>query len=169
MIFKLSANRAAIAVAGLFLLSYAYGHIKYSSSGIAIQYYDGENFELLVETSISKNIYLDSNGKPSQKTPPDHFSIKYSGFLVSATTEEVAIKISSDDGVRLWVNDMLIVNDWTAHALKSHINTIRLNKGKNKLQLEYFNRTGWAKLDLLWKKPNDRSFQRVPTRALRYE
>ncbi len=154
---------------GVLLICYSYGYIKYSSSGISVTYFEGENFEHFIETKVSKNIYIDSSGSPNPQVSPDHFSIRYSGYLLSAKSEQTALKVTSDDGVRLWVNNILVVNDWSPHPLKSHENTVQLKKGENKFQLEYFDKTGEAKLDLLWKQSSEKSYKRIPTRALRHE
>ena len=62
--------------------------------------------------------------------------------------------VRSDDGARLWVNGVLVVDDWTDHASRVSQGTIQLQGGKRyTIRLEYHETTGAAGVRLLWSAP----------------
>ena len=60
----------------------------------------------------------------------------------------------SDDGVRLWVNGALVVNNWTDHAPTENSGTIALTAGQRyDIRMEYYENGGGAVARLLWSAP----------------
>ncbi|MFW6098153.1 MAG: SH3 domain-containing protein, partial [Chloroflexota bacterium] len=55
-------------------------------------------------------------------------------------------------GVRLWVNNQLIVDRWQAQAIQSHSGEIELFGGPVPVRMEYFDRTGFAEAHLSWQR-----------------
>ena len=56
------------------------------------------------------------------------------------------LRVISDDGVRVWVDGALVVDNWDVHG--SEINTAAISGGAHKLRVEYFEAGGWAELRL---------------------
>jgi hypothetical protein len=54
--------------------------------------------------------------------------------------------VTSDDGIRLWLDDRLVVDDWSIHAPKE--DRVPLGGGAHRLRLEYFQNTGAAALQV---------------------
>jgi hypothetical protein len=52
--------------------------------------------------------------------------------------------VISDDGVRIWDNDRLIVDRWNDH--ESMLDRVALEAGRHRLRVEYYDRTGFAEL-----------------------
>ncbi|HTM30209.1 MAG TPA: NosD domain-containing protein [Vicinamibacterales bacterium] len=52
--------------------------------------------------------------------------------------------VISDEGVRIWVDDRLVIDNWTAH--ESAIDRAPIARGKHKLRVEYYELTGYAEL-----------------------
>jgi nitrous oxidase accessory protein NosD len=52
--------------------------------------------------------------------------------------------VTSDDGIRLWVDDALVLDDWTIHGPKD--DAVPIAGGAHRLRLEYFQNTGAAAL-----------------------
>ena len=52
----------------------------------------------------------------------------------------------TDDGIRVWVDDRLVLERWDIHG--STIDRIPLTGGRHRIRLEYFEATGWAELKL---------------------
>lgn len=50
----------------------------------------------------------------------------------------------SDDGLRVWVDDKLVIDRWDIHG--STVDRIPLSAGRHRIRLEYFESTGWAEL-----------------------
>jgi parallel beta-helix repeat protein len=50
----------------------------------------------------------------------------------------------SDDGIRVWVDDRLVIDNWTLH--ESTVERAPLAAGRRRVRVEYFQVAGWAEL-----------------------
>lgn len=93
----------------------------------------------------------------------DNFSIRWDGTLKVATTGSYQFETVSDDGVRLWVNNVLVVDNWGDHSATSNITTaITLNANTNyPVRVEYYENGGDAVIQLHWKKPGDSTYSTI--------
>lgn len=74
------------------------------------------------------------------------------------------LRTHSDDGVRVWINDVLVINRWQSQVpttTTSAAVTALPNETK-RIRVEYFQDTGNNELDLLWRHQDDSSFVTVP-------
>lgn len=86
----------------------------------------------------------------------DVFSVRWEGQVQAATAGAYTFYTRSDDGVRLWVNGVQIVNNWTNHAATDNTgtSTISLSAGqKVSIKMEYYENTGGAEARLYWSYP----------------
>jgi hypothetical protein len=93
----------------------------------------------------------------------DLFSIRWTGFVQAPSTESFTFITTSDDGVRLWVNGVQVINDWTEHGATDRLSSpIALVQGQvYAITLEYFESWGQAQAQLSWQSPT-RSRQIIP-------
>jgi hypothetical protein len=80
--------------------------------------------------------------------PADHF-----GTTAVATMDMPAgrwrIRTNSDDGIRVWIDDALVVDDWTWHPPTTHTHEFELTKPKRiTIGVEHFELDGYAVLSL---------------------
>ncbi|MGC8715248.1 MAG: PA14 domain-containing protein, partial [Leptodesmis sp.] len=62
---------------------------------------------------------------------------------------------NSDDGIRLWVNGMPLIDNWLPHGVTENSGTITLNAGQlYTIQLEYYDLVGDAVAQLMWSSPS---------------
>lgn len=54
------------------------------------------------------------------------------------------LRTISDDGVRVYIDDKLVIDRWDVH--ESVVDETPLSRGRHRLRVEYFERTGWAEL-----------------------
>ncbi|MFG1496785.1 DUF6701 domain-containing protein [Saccharospirillum sp. HFRX-1] len=99
----------------------------------------------------------------------DDFSIRWSGYLRAPTSDQFDIAVRSDDGVRLSVDEFLIINNWTNHS--ATLDSAELNLEADRyyaLELEYYEATGSARIELLWDITNDgrTNFTPIPAQYL---
>lgn len=75
--------------------------------------------------------------------PNDRIALRAEGEvrLPSGNYELLTI---TDDGIRVWVDDKLVLERWDIHG--STIDRIPLTGGTHRIRLEYFEATGWAEL-----------------------
>ena len=77
--------------------------------------------------------------------PIDHFSVRWSGYFIPRTDDDYKFFISADDGVRLYVNDQRVIDDWQRHGETLDTYSAHLEQGKPyKILLEYFENVGTA-------------------------
>ena len=56
------------------------------------------------------------------------------------------MRVVSDDGVRVWVDDRLAVDNWDVHG--TEIDVAPIAGGAHRIRVEYFEATGWAEFRL---------------------
>lgn len=166
LIIKKPIFASALAL-GLASISFSYLAYNYYGSGLTVEYFSGENFEQPIAREHIKNIFIDTDKSPHPDIPSNNFSARFYGDIISKTNRKIELRVKSDDGVRLWLNEVLILDDWNKQATKTNLVKANLLKGKNKLVLEYFDNIGKAVLDLEWKNIDDHTFSRIPTKAFR--
>jgi MSHA biogenesis protein MshQ len=93
----------------------------------------------------------------------DNFSVRWDGSLKVATTGNYQFETVSDDGVRLYVNNVLVIDNWTNHSATSNTTSnIALTAGTSyPVRVEYFEGGGDAVIQLHWKKPSDSSYSTI--------
>ena len=81
----------------------------------------------------------------------DHFNATWTGTIVPRHTAEYTIETWSDDGVRLWLDDSLIIENWDNHGVEKDTVRVKLQAQKPySVQLDYYENTGDAAIRLLW-------------------
>jgi nitrous oxidase accessory protein NosD len=75
--------------------------------------------------------------------PADRIALKAEGTvnLPGGAYELVTI---SDDGLRVWIDDRLVIDRWDIHG--STVDRVPLAAGRHRIRLEYFESSGWAEL-----------------------
>src|SRR2546422_721284 len=70
------------------------------------------------------------------------------------SSETVTFHTVSDDGVRLWVNGQLIIDNWTDHAPTENSGTIALTAGQRyDIRMDFYENGGGAVAQLYWSSP----------------
>lgn len=96
------------------------------------------------------NFNWDTNA-PDAVVPRDSFSVRWTGLLQVDTTQDYTFITATDDGVRLWVDDQLIIDKWVNQGRVEHTATIPLAAGVRYLvRMEYFDNTSRAVAELHW-------------------
>jgi hypothetical protein len=95
-----------------------------TGTGLTGQYYDNSDLTALVLTRTDSTVDFNfGTGSPASTIGSDTFSVRWTGHLKPATTADYTFYVSSDDGVRLWVNDCLIIDNWTDHTATEYAGT----------------------------------------------
>jgi beta-glucosidase len=86
----------------------------------------------------------DSRTPPVPEAPSENFSIRWRGEVRVKAAATYRLVTNSDDGVRVFVDDKKLIEDWTSHPTKTQAATLPLAPGKHKVVVEYFQGTGGA-------------------------
>ncbi len=85
----------------------------------------------------------------------DTFSVRWTGQIQAKYSQTQTFRVLSDEGVRLWVDGQLIIDDWTPHSRRVHTGTINLVAGRfYDIRVDYFEKTGDARIELSWLAPS---------------
>lgn len=105
-----------------------------------------------VLTRVDKQICFDwGDGSPSPALPADSFSVRWTGTITAPKDGPYSFRVISDDGVRLYLNGNVIINDWVDHAVVPRDTTIEMKAGVPvAIRLEYYENTGAASIKLGW-------------------
>jgi PA14 domain/Glucose / Sorbosone dehydrogenase/Calx-beta domain len=121
-------------------------------NGLRAEYYNNINFTDLKLTRIDSTINFNwGSGSPDTSIAPDTFSVRWTGQVMARYSENYTFFTTSDDGIRLWVNDQLIINRFVDQAATEVRGNISLVAGqKYNIRLEYYENGGDAVARLGW-------------------
>ncbi|HEV2472605.1 MAG TPA: PA14 domain-containing protein, partial [Chthonomonadales bacterium] len=107
-----------------------------------------------------------NGGSPLNGIGGDNWSAQWTGSIQPRCSTLYTISTISDDGVRVWINNQEIINDWTNHAPTLDSGTISLTAGqKYPITIQYFQGGGGSMLQLFWAPVNNNT-QIVPQSQL---
>ncbi|HEX8852058.1 MAG TPA: PA14 domain-containing protein, partial [Pyrinomonadaceae bacterium] len=123
--------------------------------GLFAEYFDNVDLTSLRATRIDPAINFEwGTNAPDPAIGADTFSARWSGQVVPLYTEQYTFHTLADDGVRLWVDGQLLVNEWSDRAPTESSGTIQLTAGqKYDIRMEYYENGGAATAKLLWSSP----------------
>jgi PKD repeat protein len=121
-------------------------------AGLKGVYFDDVNFTGASVTRVDPSVNFDwGKGSPATGIAPDTFSVRWTGDVQARFSETYTFIVRADDGIRLWVNGVLVIDNWTTRGRPENRGTIALQAGqKYPLVLEYFENTGQASVRLSW-------------------
>lgn len=122
--------------------------------GLRGEYYSGVDFDQLRLTRTDPAIDFDwGENSPHALVPVNYFSVRWTGQVLPRYSERYTFHVLSDDGVRLWVDGILVINQWIDQPPTEHSSTISLAIEAERwysIQLEYYERAGGATIKLYW-------------------
>lgn len=126
------------------------------SSGFAAEYYDNQNLTGLFGTRSDASIdFAWNTAAPLSGMGADTFSVRWTGHTVPQFSETYTFYTVSDDGVRLWVNGVLVIDNWNDHGTTENAATVALVAGQSySVKMEYYENTGGAVAKLEWSSPS---------------
>jgi hypothetical protein len=138
------------------------------SAGLKGQYYPSIDFSGSPLERVDSTINFDwAKGSPDPQLPSDRFSVRWTGFIEPKYSETYTFYSVSDDGFRLYVDNKLVIDDWSNHAPRERSGKIALTAGKSTpIKVEYYENTGGAVAKLLWSS-STQAKQVVPSEQLR--
>lgn len=82
--------------------------------------------------------------------PEDDFSVRWEGFIEVPESRMYIFYTMSDDGVRLFVNQEKLIDNWTNHGARIDKGEIALEKGICPIRLEYYDGARSGIIQLMW-------------------
>jgi GH43 family beta-xylosidase len=126
-----------------------------SGSGLVGQYFHNTDFTGLAFERTEAVDFAWGTTAPAPGVQADSFSVRWIGQLEAKYSENYTLRTVSDEGVRLWVDGKLLVDNWTPHSATVNSATIALVAGQRyDVRLEYFDGSGQAQIRLQWMSPS---------------
>ena len=124
-------------------------------SGLYGEYYDDKFLEGTPQTRVDKVVNFDPvNNPPDPYINFRHKSMRWSGYITPNFSGVYKIGVNSDDGVRMWLNGELVVDEWHNRGMTTDQVELDMEAGeKYAIKLEYFDNGGDAICQLLWEVP----------------
>ncbi|MEM6777717.1 MAG: PQQ-dependent sugar dehydrogenase [Planctomycetota bacterium] len=126
--------------------------VQSQGDGLLGEYYDTREFadRFLFRTDSTINFDWGS-GAPAAGMGTDTFSVRWTGQIEPLYSETYAFQTTTDDGVRLWVDGQLIIDQFVNQAATSHTGTIALEAGVlYDIRMDYYENLGRAVSQLRW-------------------
>ncbi len=124
--------------------------------GLKAQYFAGINFERAELTRIDSHVdRIWINDAPVQELLPDNYSVRWTGWLKAPVPGDYTMAVISDDGVRLWIDGRLVIDDWNGHLPTRNEAPLRLDEMPHELRLEYHEVNLVALCSLRWRRAGD--------------
>jgi len=131
------------------------GRATAQTEGLLGEYYGTVNMTELRATRIDSQVFFNwEYAAPLPGIGVDYFSICWTGFVTPAQSGTYTFYITSDDGVRLWLDEALMVNQWKGQAPTEYSASVTLEAGQPcPIRIDYYENTGGAVLKLEWEGP----------------
>ncbi len=135
--------------------------------GIKADYFSNRELTgtpVLTRTDLLVDFDYGSNS-PALSVPNDNFSARWTGQILAPETGLYRFHTYSDDGVRLWINGRLTIDNWTYHGpVLDTSAAVKMIRGQRyDIKLEFFEGGGSALIRLMWTPP--RKTQRLVPQA----
>ena len=124
-----------------------------SPGGLLGQYTDDSANSV---TQVEATIDFDwGTGSPVAPITSDDFQVSYTGMLRVDYGEEYTFSVDSAGLTRLWVDNDLIIDNWTEHTTTTDTGTKTLEPGKwYDVRLDFEDESGTAEVSLGWSSPS---------------
>jgi hypothetical protein len=130
----------------------SYSNIMESKKGLKVQYFDTN--ELINPKSEKIDSLIDfnwGNTTPDPSISGDNYSVRWSGFIQSKTTDVVKFYIETGNGVRLKVDNITLADNWNNNTKNSFSGDIVMKAGVYyPIEIEFVKNSVDASLKLEW-------------------
>lgn len=107
--------------------------------------------EAPTKTETLHRFDLVGSGSLSEGLPRDRVALRAEG-QVDLLAGDYRLDVISDDGIRVWIDDKLVIDRWNIHG--SELDQVPVPSGRHRIRIEYFEATGWAELKVSLRRPS---------------
>ena len=139
------------------IASFLFITMAMSQETLKAEYYNGTNFEEKVGSNfVSKIDFYWDHEAPIEGLNPNECSVRYTGQIKSPRTGMIAFSARVDDGIRVWIDNTLVLSNWQLNNVGLAEGEIHLEADKSyNIRIDYFNALKEAEIQLLWQLPED--------------
>ena len=104
---------------------------------------------VLTRDDVNINFNWDA-GSPAPGLPNTNYSVRWTRSWTFSNDGTYRFHAVVDDGVRLWVDGNLVIDQWQDGSQREVTGDIWLGAGTHSLQVEYYQNAGSAVIDVWW-------------------
>jgi hypothetical protein len=133
-------------------LSVTYVPAVDSGSGLLAEFFVGTHHEEKVLHRIDPTVdFRFGQEGPAPELPVDGWSSRWTGWVQPRHSGRYTFITRTDDGARLWVNGVQLIEDWNNHGTVENSGTIVLEAGRTyALRFDHYDSSRSAVAELLW-------------------
>jgi glucose/arabinose dehydrogenase len=127
------------------------------ANGLWARYWDNLGFSGASLNRLDPTLdYGWGSGSPAPSLGADTFTSRWVGFVRPQFSESYTLSTRSSDGVRVWLDGQLIIDNWTDHdGANDSSNPLLLTAGQDHvLVVEHYENLGNARARLFWESPS---------------
>lgn len=110
------------------------------------------NWDLDGDQYFGENLAVNHPESPDPSIGPDTFSARWTGKVMCDFAEDYEFRTFSDDGVRLWIDGVLVIDNWTGHPPTYDDSApIPMTAGKHDVVLDFREDFGHGVIRLFWR------------------
>ncbi len=117
--------------------------------GLDFQNYTGTYFDAVVDFDQQAI----ARAGAARTGRPNLFSARWTGEVRSSTDGDHVFVVTSNDGVRMWLDDTLVIDDWAAGSRDREGTFTMVKEQQYRIKLEYFQEGSVGNCSLKWSGP----------------
>lgn len=140
-----------------------------NGDGLRATFFNNINFTGTTSTRVDPVVHFfwGENDSPATGISPLTYSARWLGQVQSVAAGTYTFRVTGDDGVRLWVGDVLVIDQWKDQAPTAYTANVSFSANQLKnIRLEYYQNAYGGSVNLEWKRPGQSAFEIVPTKQL---
>jgi hypothetical protein len=122
-------------------------------TGLKADYYDGIAFNTFYGTRVDSSVDFAWAGGMNNLGQTAFFSVRWSGQVRAEKSETYTIYTQSDDGVRVYIDGVLVIDNFTLHSTTENTSNTTFNwvaDSQHDIVVEYFQNAGTSVMQLKW-------------------
>ena len=141
-----------------------------TGTGLTGKYYNNKTLSgtPVLQRTEAVNFGWGTNA-PGPGVNKDNFSVRWSGKIQAPATGSYRLRTVSNDGVRLWVNGVQVINSWVDRSTTATKTSAAINLTAGQqyaITMEFYDATGAAVARLKWLKPGTTTYAAIPKASL---
>ena len=97
-----------------------------------------------IATSTVDHIDVDRDSRPAAPGLAENYSIRWTGEVSVPHAGTYQAITNTDDGVRVYVDKKMVIDDWKDHATTTNVAKLTLSAGRHAVVVEYYQGVGGA-------------------------
>jgi hypothetical protein len=127
--------------------------------GLKGEYYDNSDFTSLKMARIDPEVnFRWGEDSPDPSIDKDTFSVRWTGVIIPRYTEKYTFSTCADDGVRLWINNTLIIDNWKSQSEVTTKGILDMVGGsKYDIRIEFLENVKSCMIELCWESKSQKN------------